>query len=127
MPQLTGIITSAVALAGQSAAGGCVSPNPVSVLHRFGTEDEVGWGDESTIRSWAELAACDPDPQHLANINVAGNIPGNETEVIRWREGCVDGITVELWRVVGGDHNPWNPNLGQQLVEWMLNEARVES
>ena len=127
MPQLTGFITSAVALAGQSAAGGCVSPNPISVLHRFGTKDDVGWGDEDTIQSWAELAGCDPDPQHLANINVAGNIPGNETEVIRWREGCVDGITVELWRVVGGDHNPWNPNLGQQLVEWMLNEARVES
>ena len=127
VPQLSGIITRAVAHGAHSAPGGCEAPNPISILHRLGTEDDIASGTAETMQGWAEIAGCDIDPEQLPNIDVDWGLPGDETEVLRWRNGCVDGITVELWRVVGGDHNPWNPNLGQQLVEWMLNEARVES
>ena len=127
LPDLTGVITGALSLRAGAVAGGCGEPNPVSVLHRFASEDSWSRDAEGNIRSWAEFAGCDPEPERLPNIDVESGLPGEETEVLRWRSGCVYGIAVELWRVVGTDHTLGNPNLGKQLVEWMLNEARVES
>ena len=127
LPHLNGVITGAVAHGAHSAPGGCERPSPISVLHRLGTEDAVASGNADTMREWADLAGCDLDPERLPNIDVDWSLPGDETEILRWRGGCRDGITVELWRVVGAGHHFGNPNIGQQLVEWMLNEARVES
>ena len=135
---LTGIIAVGIrpatpfATAGEAFIQECPQPAPISILHRIGTRDSplthnATTGFEEELREWAEFAGCDPEPERLPNIDVASSVPGDETEVLRWREGCVDGITVELWRAVDAGHSFWNPDLGAQLVEWMLNEARVES
>ncbi|MYC02882.1 MAG: hypothetical protein F4X58_13285 [Chloroflexi bacterium] len=123
---LTAVIARSPSLDASLSAFGCENPEPVSVLYRYGTEDHP-WAAtaDNDIRSWADLAGCLPEPAQLPNIDVDGGIPGAETEVLRWQSGCAEDVIVELWRAVGAGHNPWNPNLGAQLVEWMIEQSRI--
>ena len=118
----------------------CESAPPVSVLHIHGTEDNVifyagstggaGYvGAEDVVERWAERAGCDLDKaEELPAIDIDNANAGAETDRIRYREGCQDGITVELWRINEGWHAPrFTSNYAEYLIDWLLNESRTEA
>ena len=121
-------------------AARCESAAPVSVLHIHGTDDDVilydgvsagtGYaGAEDVVKRWAERAECDlSEAEDLAAIDIDRAVGGAETDRIRYRKGCRNGITVELWKINEGSHGPWfAPDYAERLIDWLLNESRREA
>ncbi len=131
-------LTALVSLAGSSfiESDRCLSPAPVSVLQIHGDRDQlVSYesklsqppGAADLVLRWAERAGCDTDAVvELDPIDLDGLVSGAETTVQRIREGCVDGITVELWTMEGVGHVPrLTPAVfAERVLAWLLNDAR---
>jgi len=122
----------------------CEEAPPVSVLHIHGTADPIvlyagrerirmnrdGYvGAEDVVARWAKRAGCDlSKAEELPAIDIDRANDGAETDRIRYREGCQDGITVELWKINEGSHIPgFTPNYAELLIDWLLNESRTEA
>ena len=134
---LTGL-TALVSLAGSSfiESDRCLNPAPVSVLQIHGDRDLlVSYeskpsqppGAADLVLRWAERASCDTDiVVELDPIDLDGLVSGAETTVQRIHEGCVDGITVELWTMQGVGHVPrLTPAVfAERVLAWLLNDAR---
>ena len=134
---LTGL-TAIVSLAGSSFvdADRCLYGSPISVLQIHGDADMLvpyasgGSGPPGAVElvtRWAERAGCDTDAVvELDPIDLDGLVSGPETTVQRIREGCVDGITVELWTMEGVGHVPrLTPAVfAERVLAWLLNDAR---
>ena len=134
---LTGL-TAIVSLAGSSFvdAEQCLYGSPISVLQIHGDADMLvpyASGDArppgavELVTRWAERAGCDADAVvELDPIDLDGLVGGAETTVQRIREGCVDGITVELWTMQGVGHVPrLTPAVfAERVLAWLLNDAR---
>ena len=122
----------------------CANPTPVSVLQIHGTDDQVVFyeggltgafavdadppGAVELVLRWAERAGCELDAveEHEA-IEIEFSESGNETSVNRIRDGCTDGITIELWTMDGVGHSPWflPQQISLHLFTWLGSEARV--
>ena len=97
----------------------CDGATPVSVLQVHGDEDEVikidggsnpdlGPGSHPAaselVARWAQRAGCDMPAESLPAIGVSRSGSGTETTIRRYRDGCLDGVTVEFWTVAGASH-----------------------
>ena len=134
---LTGL-TAIVSLAGSSFvdAEQCLYGSPISVLQIHGDADTLvpyasgtsgPPGAVELVTRWAERAGCDADAVvELDPIDLDGLVSGAETTVQRVRDGCVDGITVELWTMEGVGHVPrLTPAVfAERVLAWLLNDAR---
>lgn len=134
-------LVAIVSLAGSSFGEPerCDGAAPVSVLQIHGTDDldipyagtleyEGGYpGAETLVERWAERAGCDIDAGvEQPTLDLEATIDGAETSVQRYREGCVDGITIELWTIAGGDHFPhFTDEWPDHLLTWLLHESRT--
>ena len=137
---LDGLVAIA-SLAGSSFgdAARCEHAAPVSVLQIHGTADRDipyagtleyagGYpGAVELIQRWARRAGCDPERvEQLPSLDLDANLPGAETQVPRIREGCLDGITVELWTIDDADHLPFfADDWPDHLLDWLFNESRT--
>ncbi len=134
---LVGIVSLAGSSFGEPER--CDGAAPVSVLQIHGTDDldipyagtleyEGGYpGAVTLIERWVERAGCDVDAGvEQPSLDLEATIDGAETSVQRYREGCVDGITIELWTIAGGDHFPhFTDEWPDHLLTWLLHESRT--
>jgi len=134
-------LVSIVSLAGSSFGDPqrCADASAVSVLQIHGTADldipyagtleyEHGYpGAVEVTERWAQRAGCDiGQASELPAIDLDEVLDGAETSVLRYREGCAAGITVELWTVAGADHYPFfNDEWPDHLLNWLFNESRT--
>lgn len=111
----------------------CAFASPVSVLQIHGTADQVIAYDGSTGEQeyagaeevalrWAALARCNlTEPETLPPLDLDQDLDGPETTRTRYRTGCRNDATIELWTMVQGAHVPHlAPDFGQRLLEWLL-------
>ena len=130
LPGLVGIVS----LAGTTFAdeSRCADASRVSILQIHGDADDVILydGDEypgapETVMRWARRSGCDfNSAETLADLDLDAGLAGDDTRVVRYRQGCADGLTVEHWRIVGGGHDPeFGPEIGERVVRWLLEEA----
>ena len=117
LPGLAGIASVAGSSFDDSAR--CDGATPVSVLQVHGDEDEVikidggansdlGPGSHPAaselVARWAQRAGCDMPAESLPPIGVSRFGSGTDTTVTRYRDGCLDGVTIEFWTVAGASH-----------------------
>lgn len=130
-------VNTVVSLAGTSYfdASLCTAERPVSVLHihgdadrtvtypgHFFDENQTGYsGAEEEVSRWVRRAGCTPgDGESLEPLDLDSSIDGAETLRTRYREGCSQGVTVELWRIQGGSHIPqFSPPLAEPVLTWL--------
>lgn len=93
----------------------CAPSRPVRVLHVHGDADDTvpylggalsSASAEETVEAWARLDGCEPSPLPLPAMDLDASIPGPETTVLRYADGCAEGLRVELWTIAGGGHVP---------------------
>ena len=118
----------------------CASARPVSVLHIHGTDDEVvnfdggtnpaiGEGSFAAARElnqrWAERAGCDLElAERLPSLDIDAGTDGDETSVIRYRSGCLDGLVVEFWEMKSSPHVPrLSDDFGQRILAWLYDTS----
>lgn len=118
----------------------CASASPVSVLQIHGTADQVIAYDGSTgeqeyagaeevVLRWAALARCDlTEPETLPPLDLDQALNGPETTRIRYRTGCRNDATIELWTLEQGAHVPHlAPDFSQRLLEWLFRGSRADT
>ena len=118
----------------------CASASPVSVLQIHGTADETVAYDGSTGEQeyagakevalrWAALARCNlTDPETLPPLDLDQDLDGSETIRTRYRAGCRNDVTIELWTIERGSHAPhFAPDFGQRLLEWLLSDSCADA
>ena len=118
----------------------CAFASPVSVLQIHGTADRVIAYDGSTGEQeyagaeevalrWAALARCDlTEPETLPPLDLDQDLDGPETARTRYRTGCRNDTTIELWTMVQGAHVPHlAPDFGQRLLEWLFSGSRADT
>ena len=134
-------LVAIVSLAGSSFGDPerCEGAEPVSVLQIHGSDDldipyvgtleyEGGYpGAVELINRWAERADCDVDAVvALSSMDLEATIQGAETSVQQIRNGCADGIAIELWTIEGADHFPsFRDDWPDRLVAWLFDESRA--
>jgi len=141
------VITGIVAFTGRMdevVAAGCTPGDPVHVLHIHGTADTViPFPSSSALEFWAQSNGCsveyegarpgckdtstDPCDDSLGRLDLVAVLPGSETVITRWAQGCATTGVVELWSVIGAGHPAiatWStsdyPPLARLTVDWLL-------
>ena len=131
------LVTSVVSLAGSTFdddASCAPTTHPVNVLALHGDADTRILYDggekrlvhypaaKETIRRFAAHAGCDiNNPVVAPNIDVVGNIDGEETTVLEY-SNCAEGVDVDLWTLVGAGHTPFPmvPSALDSVVDWII-------
>ena len=137
------IIAAVASLAGATFAdpAECAPSAPVRTLQIHGTADHdaeyegganlVGNsppypGAVETTEIWAAYNQCSPVPD-LSHppIDLARSVPGCESTVARYADGCDAGGGSELWSIIGGGHIPnLSPNFVPLVMDFFLSGGR---
>jgi polyhydroxybutyrate depolymerase len=115
------IIAAVASLSGTTFAdpADCEPSAPVRALQIHGTDDpaidyqggatDMGAypGAVETAEIWATYNNCSTVPDlSQPPLDLDSLLPGNETEVAVYGDGCDEGGISELWTIVDGDHMP---------------------
>src|SRR5262245_43891879 len=118
----------------------CIPSTPVHVLQIHGTADSLvpyGGGTRSgrkqpgavgSVERWAEYDGCSTSGATSSErLDLVSDIPGAETTVSLYSEGCRPEGSVELWSMAGADHvptlvhtRPKSADLASHVVRWLL-------
>jgi polyhydroxybutyrate depolymerase len=113
----------------------CDPSEPVSALQIHGTLDDVVPydGDDvfpsalESVAFWVEHAGCASTGRSGANLDLDDVLPGEETQVIDFDEGCTDGIDHALYTIVDGTHIPTSTtskNLARRSLDWLFRHEK---
>jgi len=111
------IVTAVVSLAGAMYLDtfDCTPSAPVRTLEIHGTADNsvpyegtsVWTGAVATTELWAAYNQCSMVPDlNPPPLNLDTGLPGFETTVARYADGCAAGSSAELWTTVDAGHMP---------------------
>ena len=135
------IVASIMSLSGATYLdpADCTPVLPVHALEIHGTADTVipynggcvplggcHPGAVQTTETWAAYDGCSPvgDPQPVP-LDIDATIPGDETQVVQYANGCAPGGSAELWTVNGGPHSPtFSADYKTLVIEWLLAHSR---
>ena len=97
----------------------CAPSVPVDVLQIHGTADgTIAYGGGNilgkpypgaveTVQTWAIYDGCTLVVDNSKpDLDLVADIPGDETKVARYVDGCAEGGSAELWTMQGADHVP---------------------
>jgi polyhydroxybutyrate depolymerase len=135
------VVASIASLAGATYLdpADCTPVAPVHALQIHGTSDAViGYGGGciplggchpgavQTTETWAAYDGCSPvgTPQP-GTLDIDADIPGAETQVVRYADGCVPGGSAEIWTIPGGPHSPnLSADYNDLVIEFLLGHPK---
>jgi len=134
-------IAAIASLAGSEVGEPQPAPgSPVHVLQIHGTADgTIAYtGDDirgnaypgavETVERWARYNGCELDGQEVARLDLQRDLPGYDTHVVRYDEGCRVGGSGELWTIDGGSHVPAiSDSFTENVVQWLFAHPKVRS
>ncbi len=111
----------------------CTPSEPVSVLQIHGTADATVLYDgglfaghpypsaETSVLDWATYDGCALQSTAGADLDLDSSLPGAETTVARYADGCDPGGAAELWTIAGGGHIPsLSPDFAPAVVDFLF-------
>jgi polyhydroxybutyrate depolymerase len=133
------VVTAIVSLAGAAPddEAQCTPERPVSVLQIHGTGDSTIPYDgganagnpfpsaETTVAMWRRLDGCtDPEGDTVPPQDFDSAVPGPETTVTTYADGCGDGTRVALWSMADSRHVPaLTAGFTPALVDFLYDQA----
>ncbi len=117
-----------------SDAASCKPSEPVAIRHMHGTKDETVPYEggaatlatfpsvQSIVDSWARWNGCGAADSTAAPLDIDLKVAGAETKVTRWT-GCKPNGDVELWRMEGTTHIPFDLSADLPARIWAFFEA----
>jgi polyhydroxybutyrate depolymerase len=132
-------VTAIAALNGASwqDASRCRPSGPVGVLAIHSTLDETiahGGGTlvkraypsaARTAADWVEFNRCAAAGTEAPALDIEASLPGAETTVRRYTEGCAAGSTVHTWTINGGRHVPRvGTGFTPAVLDFLLSQAK---
>jgi len=134
-----GQVTAIVSINGASwnDAARCRPSEPVSVLAVHSSDDETiaaGGGTigratypsaATTITQWLGYDRCAGTGRDAPRLDLVGDLPGAETSVHAYVDGCAGGSAVTSWTIDGGTHVPsWGPAFAPAVTDFLLSRAK---
>lgn len=133
--QLTAVVSLAGAMNNDISA--CQPERPVSVLQVHGTADEtISFGGGlngrarypsavTTIAGWRQFNGCTGEADTSAPpIDLDARLPGAETTVTSYSEGCRNSTRVVLWSIKDGLHSPpFTDNFAPSIVDFLYSQV----
>ncbi|GAA0504654.1 esterase [Paractinoplanes deccanensis] len=133
------LVTAVVSLNGAawSDAARCRPSAPVSVLAIHSSDDEtVSFGGgtigsatypsaAATVTQWRDHDSCTDGGRDAPALDVVTTLPGAETSVRTYTQGCAGGTTVQAWTINGGTHVPdLGPAFAPAVTDFLLTRGR---
>lgn len=109
----------------------CTPARPVRVLQIHGTADAAidydgGFllapypGALESVATWSVYNGCAAGTESEPPFDAVTDLPGAETEILRFATGC-RGPGSELWTIVGGVHSPsFTDEFRARLLAWFV-------
>ncbi|GAA4607364.1 polyhydroxybutyrate depolymerase [Actinoplanes octamycinicus] len=132
-------VTAIVALNGASwnDATRCRPSVPVSVLAIHSSADEtvafeggqingVAYPSAATtVSQWLSYDRCVPAGRDTAPLDLVTDLPGSETAVRSYDQGCAGGSAVREWTIGGGTHVPQlTPGFAPAVTDFLLSRVK---
>jgi len=105
---------------------------PVHILQIHGTADDTiayGGGEIQenrypgaigTVSRWASYNGCQDRGYAREVRDLDASLPGHETGVMVYNNGCAAGGSAELWTITAGSHvPPLSDSFAEQVIEWL--------
>jgi polyhydroxybutyrate depolymerase len=118
-------------------ASQCRPSGPVGVLAIHSTLDETiahGGGTlvnraypsaARTAADWVGFNRCAGAGTEAPALDIEAGLPGAETTVRRYTEGCAGGSTVQTWTINGGRHVPRiGPGFVPAVLDFLLSQTK---
>lgn len=139
--QYSSTIAAMASLAGAEAGTPRPAPqSPVHVLQIHGTEDgTIAYGGDEirgnrypsaqeTVERWAGYNGCEASGLEVAQLDLERELPGLDTRVTRFDQGCSPGGSSELWTIDGGPHIPAiSDSFSTNVVEWLFAHPKIRT
>jgi polyhydroxybutyrate depolymerase len=116
----------------------CAAAQPVHVLQVHGTNDTtipylggslsgVSYpGALASVEQWVERNGCTAASVDGGVMDLLAEIPGSETTILRFDEGCLGGGSGELWTVAGGTHAfSTSPQFTRSMARYLLAHPKL--
>lgn len=132
-------VTAIAALNGATWADAskCKPSNGVSVLDIRSTDDEtINYAGGTILAAkypsaavtdadWLSLDQCAKTGTKAAAVDLVSTLPGAETAVTKYTEGCVAGSTVETWTINGGTHVPaFGDSFAPSVIDFLYAQSK---
>mgnify|MGYP001168586976 CR=1 FL=1 len=132
------VVTGVVSVAGSATddPAGCTPTDGVSVLQIHGDADRIiryeggaNFGNaypsaEGVVEMWRTLNGCSDTAETGEPLDLDRTLPGAETTVTLYQEGCRDGARVALWTIGGGGHSPrFTEHFAGAVVDFLYGES----
>jgi polyhydroxybutyrate depolymerase len=132
-------VTAVVAVngAGWNDPARCKPSAPVSVLAIHSSTDETVAFDgglingsaypsaDATVAHWRGFDRCADAGRDAPALDLISDLPGAETSVHTYVQGCAGGSTVQAWTINGGSHVPQlGPAFAPAVTDFLLSQAK---
>ncbi len=134
------LVAAIVSVSGATfdGANDCTPAAPVHVLQIHGTDDRVFQysgnfafgvpypGAIKSVVTWARYNGCALEPVvPSGTLDLDANLPGAETTILKYPQGCQKGGSAELWTVKGGPHViTGTPAFGESVTQFLLSHPK---
>jgi polyhydroxybutyrate depolymerase len=118
-------------------SGRCRPSEPVSVLAiHSSTDDTIAYAGgaingvaypsaDRTVADWLGYDRCTDTGGGAPPLDIVTDLPGAETSVRTYTQGCAGGSTVQAWTINRGAHVPkLNPGFARAVSDFLLSQAK---
>jgi polyhydroxybutyrate depolymerase len=118
-------------------AARCRPSEPVSVLTiRSSADETIAFGGgaingvdypsaDRTVNDWVGYDRCAGGGADGPPLDIVADLPGAETSVRRYADGCAGGSAVQAWTIKDGQHVPkLGPGFASAVVDFLLSRTK---